>query len=93
MDNSSNVKADQMTTMMRSSFEFPSNSFKPTWRNRMSGQNFDGVSRVQNNPVKDSKQNSSGFTMNSTLFDGTGWVPEKTLHSDQMRTIYRNQFN
>lgn len=31
--------------------------------------------------------------MNSTLFDGTGWVPEKNMHTDQMRTEYRNRFN
>lgn len=31
--------------------------------------------------------------MNSTLFDGSGWVTEKNLHSDMVRTSYRNQFN
>ncbi len=36
---------------------------------------------------------ASGFAINSNLFDGTGWVPEKNLHSDMMRTEYRNRFN
>jgi hypothetical protein len=31
--------------------------------------------------------------MNSTLFDGTTWKTEKNLHADQVRTLYRNQFN
>jgi len=31
--------------------------------------------------------------VNSTLFDGTGWVPEKNLNSDMIWTEYRNKFN
>jgi len=31
--------------------------------------------------------------MSQSLFDGTGWVPEKNLHGDNFRTIYRNNFN
>lgn len=29
---------------------------------------------------------------NSTLFDGTGWEPDEHLHTDQIRTSYRNVF-
>ncbi len=28
-----------------------------------------------------------------TFFDGTTWVPEKNMHSDMVRTEYRNRFN
>ena len=35
---------------------------------------------------------ASGFVQNSTLFDGTGWTPDKNLHTDQIRTSYRNGF-
>lgn len=36
---------------------------------------------------------ASGFVMNATLFDGTGWVTHKSLHSDMVRSEYRNRFN
>ena len=35
---------------------------------------------------------ASGFVQNSTLFDGTGWETDKHLHTDQIRTSYRNVF-
>ena len=35
---------------------------------------------------------ASGFVENSTLFDGTGWEPDAHLHTDQIRTSYRNEF-
>jgi hypothetical protein len=37
--------------------------------------------------------NSSGFTTNSLLFDGTSWKTEKNMHTDTIRTEYRNRFN
>ena len=40
-----------------------------------------------------SSTRASGFVMNATLFDGTGWVTHKNLHSDMVRTEYRNRFN
>ena len=36
---------------------------------------------------------ASGFSTAMTLFDGTTWVPEKNLHTDMIRTEYRNRFN
>lgn len=36
---------------------------------------------------------ASGFATAMTLYDGTTWVPEKNLHSDMLRTEYRNRFN
>jgi hypothetical protein len=35
----------------------------------------------------------SGFVTALTTYDGTTWVPEKNLHSDMIRTEYRNRFN
>lgn len=37
--------------------------------------------------------NCSGYTMNSTLWDSTSWATEQNVHTDQMRTQYRKQFN
>ena len=28
-----------------------------------------------------------------TTYDGTTWLPEKNLHTDMVRTEYRNRFN
>lgn len=36
------------------------------------------------------KEKASGFATAMTLFDGTTWVPEKNLHTDMIRTVYRN---
>jgi hypothetical protein len=36
---------------------------------------------------------ASGFATAMTFFDGTTWVPEKNLHTDMIRTEYRNRFN
>lgn len=36
---------------------------------------------------------ASGFYTAMKLYDGTTWVPEKNLHSDMVRTEYRNRFN
>ena len=76
---------------MRASFESPLKLGKPTFRTRhFSPERFDAEIQTQE---RKKYANASGFTMNSTLFDGTGWVPEKNLHGDQFRTLYRNQFN
>lgn len=39
------------------------------------------------------KVTASGFATAMTFFDGSTWVPEKNLHSDMVRTEYRNRFN
>ena len=39
------------------------------------------------------KTTASGFYTAMKLYDGTTWVPEKNLHSDMIRTEYRNRFN
>ena len=40
-----------------------------------------------------SSSNASGYAMNAILFDGTGWKTNACLHSDMIRTEYRNKFN
>ena len=42
---------------------------------------------------KDTFYNSSGFFKNSMISDGRLFVTEKNLHTDIVRTAYRNQFN
>ena len=58
--------------------------------NTINGTLFD-AKMVRNN--RESTQKSSGFVMNSTFCDGAGWVPEKNLHTDTIRTSYRMSFN
>lgn len=87
-------------TTTGSVFQSPEKSPRPNWRERDTKQKFDGSSKLLNlerkrnslSPVSP-KNTSSGFAMNSTLFDGTTWVPEKNMHGDMFRTLYRNQFN
>ena len=92
MDTAPNLKVrSPFVSSMRASFESPQKLVKPVFRTRMqSSEQFDPELQQTKNKQMHS---SSGFTCNSTLFDGTGWVPEKNLHGDQFRTLYRNQFN
>jgi len=84
----------------KTAFQSPNKSPRPNWRSRGQMQNFDNQSKVLKfekkrnslSPVSP-KNTTSGFAMNSTLFDGTSWGPEKNLNGDMVRTIYRNQFN
>jgi len=76
--------------MTRDSYKQPSSLPKPNFRASVSGQFRDFVSPVVNRP---STQNRSGYIQNSTLFDGTGWVPDKSLHADLVRTEYRMKYN
>ena len=43
--------------------------------------------------AKDTFYNSSGFFKNSMICDGRLFVTEKNMHTDIVRTAYRNQFN
>lgn len=36
---------------------------------------------------------ASGFQANAQLFDETSWKTEKNLHTDIIRTEYRNKYN
>jgi hypothetical protein len=39
------------------------------------------------------KTMASGFGTAMKQFDGTTWIPEKNLHTDMVRTEYRNRYN
>lgn len=79
-----------MKSSTHSVFVSPKKVSRPNWRTRQCSVEFD-PDRSPENPRTIAK--ASGFVQNSTLFDGTGWVPERNLHSDMMRTEYRNRFN
>lgn len=64
---------------------------KGNWRTREPGQLFDSESQTADK--KDRFYNSSGFSQNSMICDGKLFVTEKNLHTDIVRTAYRNQFN
>jgi hypothetical protein len=77
-----------MTSTQRKSFVDPKELARPTWRTRQASATFDpDRSKV----TASHKAKASGYIGNSTLFDGTGWVTEKNLHTDMMRTEYRNR--
>ena len=46
--------------------------------------------KISHRPVT---QVASGFMRNRMLCDGQGWVTEKALRTDMVRTEYRNRFN
>ena len=64
---------------------------KPNWRNRNNSLTFENCAKLQVHQRADS--HASGYQSNRQLWDSTGWINEKNLHSDQMRTSYRNNFN
>ena len=86
-----NIKNDRMTTTFRESFRKPIDRSKPNYRTRVScGQaQFD---QMLTNGYRPSTT-ASGYAINRSLFDGSGWVPEKNLHTDMIRTEYRNRYN
>jgi hypothetical protein len=48
------------------------------------------------NSIKEGYRNStiaSGFQANAQLFDETSWKTESNLHTDIIRTEYRNRYN
>ena len=59
---------------------------KPTFRETVHGRFTDFVSPVL-------EGGKSGYIQNTTLFDGHGWLPEKCMHSDMVRTEYRMRYN
>ena len=44
-------------------------------------------------PKGKAKITASGFATAMNFFDGTTWATEKNLHTDQVRTEYRNRIN
>lgn len=74
----------------KASYKQPMSLPKPNFRATVSGRFTDFVGPVT---VRPSTQDRSGYIQNSTLFDGTGWVPDLCLHGDLIRTEYRMRFN
>ncbi len=75
---------------MKFSYRPPHGEPKPNFRATVSGRFTDFVEPVSNRP---STVDRSGYTQNSLLFDGTTWVPHRSLHGDQVRTEYRDRYN
>ena len=90
MDTAPNFKPDGWDTNSRASYNNPHQLPRENWRAKLPGFQFDDQSKPNDHAVKGKRVNSSGFTMNSTLFDGTTWSTEKNLHGDMYRTAYRN---
>ena len=90
MDTHPNIKQKKMKSTSRKTYQDPRDLAKPNWRTRHASVDFDPE---HTKGVSEGKAKASGYIGNSTLFDGTGWVTEKNLHTDQFRTEYRNRFN
>jgi len=91
-------------TTFRASYRNPNSLPREVWRNRNRDQEFSGertlepVAHVTDKtnlygPRMALINNCSGYVMNATLWDSTSWNTEENLHTDQMRTQYRKQFN
>ena len=82
---------DYKTTTTRASYLNPKTHDKPNFRNRNNSLTFESCAKLQIHKRSDTL--ATGYESNRQLWDGTHWVNEKNLHSDQMRTSYRNNFN
>lgn len=84
MDTAPNFKPEGgWATTTQSTFNSPKALHNPIWRGRDPNLKFDDQSSPLDKPKKGGNRfNSSGFTMNSTLFDGTGWKTEANMHGD-----------
>jgi hypothetical protein len=90
MDTHPNIKKKKMNSTSRKTYQDPRELARPTWRVRHASTDFDPQ---RSKETTREKAKASGYIGNSTLFDGTGWVTEKNLHTDMFRTEYRNRFN
>ena len=91
MDTAQNFKPDGWTTNFRSTIQSPTSIPKGNWRTRETDVALDFDSQTADK--KDRFYNSSGFSGNSQICDGKLFVTEKNMHTDIVRTAYRNQFN
>lgn len=93
MDTAPNYKQPEWTTNFRTTIQSPQGQHKGNWRDRSphGGIRFDQDSLTADK--KDRFYNSSGFFQNSMICDTKLFVTEKNLHTDIVRTAYRNQFN
>jgi hypothetical protein len=83
-----------MTTTTRETFSNPRFKQRNNLREKISymdGIDFDPSMKP---PLKGKGAvTASGFYTAMNFFDGTTWRTEKNLHTDQVRTEYRNRFN
>ena len=91
-DTASNMREQTLTTTTRNSFVHPKTHDKPNWRSRDTSVTFDSSS-AKLKVMQRSTSLASGYGSNRQEWDGTTWKTEKNLHTDQMRTSYRNGFN
>lgn len=79
------------TTTARNSWRKPVEHNKPTSRRNgtQSQVKFDNGLLASYRP----STTASGFGTGMKLFDGHNWMPMKNMHSDNVRTEYRNRFN
>ena len=82
---------DYSTTTMRASFFHPKQHDKPNLRTRDNSAVFETTQKLKTHKRSDTLH--SGYESNRQCWDGTTWKTEKNLHTDQMRTSYRNGFN
>lgn len=80
-----------MSTTNRASYVNPRTLDRPTWRDRDPLQTFDPSDKLK--VVAHSDKRASGYSSNRQEWDGTTWRTEKNLHTDLIRTTYRNGFN
>ena len=84
----------KMTTTTRETFSNP--RFKPRNNLRQKISYMDKVDHDNSmkGPVKGlGNVTASGFATAMNFFDGSTWRTEKNLHTDMVRTEYRNRFN
>ena len=81
---------DLSFTTFRFSYLNPNKHDLPNFRTRTI-QKFDSTSKLR--VLEKSDNLMTGYELNRQLWDGTTWRTEKNLHTDQIRTTYRNQFN
>ena len=81
------------STTMRESFRKPELRTKPTTRQALNSTQITFDETMRKNWREQVKMSISGFENNALLLDGTTWVPDRHLHTDQVRTEYRNRFN
>jgi hypothetical protein len=88
------VQNPEMTTTTRETFSNP--RFKP--RNNLRQKityksGFDHDNSMKPPIAGKAAVTASGFFQAMNFFDGTTWQTERNLHTDQVRTEYRNKFN
>jgi hypothetical protein len=86
------VADDRSTTTSRAAFIRPASAPRATQRERDSSIAFTSGKTLQVNP-RLANRRGSGYSSNLQMFDGQTWQTEKNLHSDMVRTMYRNNFN